>query len=209
MSLQAIELPSRRSFLLSAAVMPSILLGTSASAQTQFQPQDFWGRPRTIWMKRAETKEEIKAVYWADGELVRSEYLKLCWFMRDVKMEKLLQRNAAQGRVSPASWHAAVAMSPVLLDILYATGGWLDYYGIPRPLEFLSGFRHEYTNARTEGAALLSRHIGGGAGDIHIPGVRAANVSAFGRWLSGGGVGWYPNNSFTHVDDGKLRFWKG
>ena len=28
-------------------------------------------------------------------------------------------------------------------------------------------------------------------------------------WLRAGGVGFYPGKGFTHVDDGRLRRWKG
>jgi len=102
-----------------------------------------------------------------------------------------------------------VAVSVVLLDILYATNGWLDYHDIARPLAITSAFRHPITNSETEGASKDSRHLVGGAGDLLIPGVNPANVSAYGLWLRGGGVGWYPSKAFTHVDDGRLRAWRG
>lgn len=182
----------------------------SANAQDEtFHPQDFWDQPRSIWMSRATTGEEIKATYWADGDLVLSGYLELCWFMRDVQLEKQVRSLQAHGATIPKSLNPATNISLVLLDILYATGGWLDYHGMSRSLVLTSGFRHPITNARTEGAAQGSHHTRGGAGDLLVPGVSPEAVSAFGRWLSRGGVGWYPGKAFTHVDDGRLRFWRG
>lgn len=204
-----VDLPSRRSFLSAAAVVPLILTGISSQAQAQHQPQGFWDQPRSIWMKRQATGEEIKAVYWADGNLIQNEYNRICWFMRDLRMEKRIKQYKAQGRPVHSDLYAAIAVSPVLLDILYATGGWLDYYRMSRALLLNSGFRHPITNALTEGAAKNSQHTHGGAGDIVIPGVNSANVSSYGLWLSGGGVGWYPGKSFTHVDSGRLRYWRG
>lgn len=183
------------------------MAGTDAGAG--YHPNDFWSQPRTIWMKRPATGEEIKTVYWADGQLIQEEYKRLCWFMRDVRMESRMKQYIAKGQAIPQSLYCAVPMRLVLLDILYATNGWLDYHNISRPLILNSGLRHPITNAGTEGSARNSRHQVGGAGDITIAGVSSGSVSSYGRWLSAGGVGWYPGKSFTHIDDGRLRSWKG
>lgn len=202
-------IPGRRSFLKAASAIPVILTGLDAGAQGVYHPQGFWEQPRSIWMKRPATGEQIKATYWADGELIRDEYIKLCWFMRDARMEKRIRGMVSRGQDVPRGMYPAASISMVLLDILYAAGGWLSYHDMSRPLILTSGFRHPITNAETEGAAMNSHHTKGGAGDIIIEGVNPANVSAYGRWLSAGGVGWYPGKHFTHVDDGRLRFWKG
>lgn len=205
----AVDTPTRRNFLKAAACLPAILAAQSTWAQEEYHPQGFWEQPRTIWMKRADTREEVFATYWADGRLVDSEYRRLCWLMRDRHMEAAIRSLQARGKPVPASMFTASTISVVLLDILYATNGWLAYHNMSRPLVLNSGFRHQITNSNIEGAALNSRHVRGGAGDIDIPGVNPANVSAYGLWLSGGGIGWYPGKRFTHIDDGRLRFWRG
>lgn len=205
----ALAMPSRRSLLLTAAALPMVMLGQASNAQESYHPHGFWEQPRSIWMKRPATGEEIKTVYWADGRLIQSEYNKICWFMRDVRMEQRIRNQVASGKAVSKDLFSVVAISPVLLDILYAIGGWLDYHNMSRALLLNSGFRHWITNALTEGSAKDSRHLYGGAGDIDIPGVNSAAVSAFGLWLRGGGIGWYPGKAFTHIDDGRLRFWKG
>lgn len=204
-------LPTRRSFILSAAAAPALLTGQMSSAQDlqTALPQGFWNQPRSVWMKRQMTGEEIRATYWADGQLIQPEYKRLCWFMRDLHMENRIRRMQGRGEAIPPILYCAVHVSTLLLDILYATNGWLVFHNLARPLVLNNAFRHRITNGETEGAAKDSLHIVGGAGDISIQGVSASAVSAYGRWLSGGGVGWYPGKSFTHVDAGKLRSWKG
>lgn len=151
---------------------------------------EFWVRPRTISLLHA-SGERVQATYWSDGELISSAYEELSWFMRD--------------RVD----NKAVYMSPILLDIGYSLCGWLAYFDINKPLVLTSGHRTARRNATIEGAARNSHHIKGEAMDVRIPGVSTAQVSAFGRWLGGGGVGFYPGKDFTHLDRGRLRYWKG
>lgn len=199
---------TRRSLLRAATVVPLICAAQRSRAE-EFHASDFWDRPRYVWMKRPATGEEIRAVYWADGQLIQEAYTQISWFMRDVQMERRIAALAAAGRRPPPGWFAGIGMSPVLLDILYATNGWLDHFGLSRALILSSGHRHTVTNGATEGAARNSLHVLGRAGDIIIPGVSATSVSRYGVWLSAGGVGFYPSKGFTHVDDGRLRAWRG
>jgi len=92
-------MPSRRAFLLAAAFAPE--------AFAQAPVQGFWEQPRWVWLHRPATGEEIRTVYWAQGNLIQQEYVRLCWFLRDVRAGKSM-------------W-----MSPVLLDMLYASSSWL------------------------------------------------------------------------------------
>ncbi|KJK21105.1 hypothetical protein UB46_29240 [Burkholderiaceae bacterium 16] len=150
---------------------------------------DFWSQPRELWLIRG--RESVKAVYWADGKLIPEGYVALCRVLRDVQL------------------NLAVQIDPVTLDILRGVYGWLRYFGIDRPITVLSGYRHPYTNARTERAALNSLHMLGQAADIRIPGVAASRIAQLGKYLSAGGVGYYPADGFTHLDRGKLRAWTG
>jgi uncharacterized protein YcbK (DUF882 family) len=199
----SLALPSRRRLLAAAALLPLSL------APTAFAQADHWNQPRTIWMQRSDTSEQIRATYWADGELIRSEYYRLCHFMRDLRMEKRVNELINAGQPVPQGWYAVAAIDTVLLDILYSINGWLSWYGIPRAMMLNSGFRHPVTNAQTEGADKDSRHMYGGAGDLRIPGVSSARVGEYGIWLRGGGVGFYPSKDFVHVDAGRLRSWRG
>jgi len=176
----------------------------------------FWSVPRWVWMRRPATGEEIKIEYWRDGVLDAQAYRRLCWFMRDVRFERLLldkssavYRAQARGQIKAEDMVCMTRMDPVLIDILYAYSAWLAIHGVKQPLLFTSGFRHLFTNARTEGAAQNSWHPKGGAGDIVIPGVPVVRSAEFGRWIAGGGVGLYVNKGFVHLDRGNVRSWRG
>lgn len=199
---------SRRALLQAAAFTPLVLSSLSASGNG-LHPQGFWEKERTVWLRRPATREEIRSTYWADGRLITSEYYRLCHFMRDARMERAMLDAQAMGRRAPSDWYATAAQSVVLLDILYATLGWLGYFGIETPLIVLSAFRHSVTNQKTERAARNSAHLRAGAADIVIPGVTATSVANYGVWLKAGGVGFYPAAGFTHVDDGRKRVWRG
>ncbi|ANN80896.1 YcbK family protein [Bordetella flabilis] len=182
--------PDRRQFLLKASV-----LGGATAAGLLFPPgvlaNDFWQRPRTLYLRRAGTDELIRETYWADGSIVGPGYRRVCHLLRDVKAG------------------VATDMSPRLLDILAGIQGWFRSYKQDRLIVVTSGLRTETTNANTEGAVKNSRHKTGGAADITIPDVPADYLAKLGLYLQGGGVGWYPNRHFVHVDDWRQRFWKG
>jgi uncharacterized protein YcbK (DUF882 family) len=186
LSTPTLEIPCRRSFLRAAAVLPSMgLIPTIALAN------DFWSRPRELWLKRSATGEEVKAVYWANGQLHSKGYVDLCRLLRDVK--------AGQ----------AVQMDIVLLDILRGINGWFDAAGLSRPIVINSGFRTLHTNSGLEGAARNSMHLYAKAADLRMEGIPTAYLAKLGVYLSGGGVGFYQSKGFVHVDSGRLRTWSG
>lgn len=70
-----------------------------------------------------------------------------------------------------------------------------------------SAYRTARRNAHIEGAALNSMHIHGKAVDITVRGIENWQVAEMAKHFNGGGVGHY--NTFTHVDTGRLREWRG
>lgn len=76
-----------------------------------------------------------------------------------------------------------------------------------RGLTLLSGYRTLKLNRRLPGAAEHSLHMMGWAADIKIPGYSSTKVKNLGRRLGAGGVGYYPNKGFTHLDVGRSRYW--
>jgi uncharacterized protein YcbK (DUF882 family) len=95
------------------------------------------------------------------------------------------------------------APSIMLLEILDAVE---DKFG-GRGLVILSGYRTPRLNNKVPGAARYSTHMLGWAADIRVPGRTALQVAAFARTLRAGGVGYYPDAAFVHLDVGRLRQW--
>ncbi|HEV3484974.1 MAG TPA: DUF882 domain-containing protein, partial [Vicinamibacterales bacterium] len=57
------------------------------------------------------------------------------------------------------------------------------------------------------GVASKSLHMVGKAIDIRVPGVKLDHVRGAARSLKLGGVGYYPDSNFVHVDTGRVRYW--
>jgi len=175
--------------------MKTSAVGAATAGAMIFPPSvlanDFWQRPRSLYLRRSGTNEIIRETYWADGVILTPGYKKICHLLRDTRA------------------NVSTDMSMRLLDILSGIQGWFRSYKQDRLIIVTSGLRIETTNANTEGAAKNSRHKTGGAADITIPDVPADYLAKLGLYLQGGGVGWYPSRHFVHVDDWRQRFWKG
>ncbi|HZU89507.1 MAG TPA: DUF882 domain-containing protein [Stellaceae bacterium] len=88
-----------------------------------------------------------------------------------------------------------------LADVLDAVGD--------KKATILSAYRTPATNAMlartTFGVAEHSQHMYGRALDIHVDKLAAAMNAA--RAMKRGGVGWYPQSGFIHLDCGPVRNW--
>jgi uncharacterized protein YcbK (DUF882 family) len=57
------------------------------------------------------------------------------------------------------------------------------------------------------GVAKNSLHMVGQAIDIQLPGYSTRRVRDVAIDLRAGGVGYYPDSDFVHIDTGKVRHW--
>jgi len=179
---------NRRKFLSLGATVASIL-----PAAAMGQAPDFWSLPRFLWLERQTPagRETFRGFYFANGLLIPKAYAQICYILRDVRAGQM------------------AAMSPVLLDILCGVQGVARSQNIDQPLFTTSGLRIEETNAITEGAARGSLHKEARAWDGTLLGYSAASIGEVAKYLRGGGVGIYPSRRFVHIDDGRLRSWRG
>jgi len=80
-----------------------------------------------------------------------------------------------------------------------------------QPFHIISGFRSAETNAvlhrKGRGVASQSLHMFGQAIDIRVPGIRTGELKTLAVALAAGGVGYYPQPDFVHVDIGRVRSW--
>lgn len=146
------------------------------------------GRGR-LWMIRERGGEQIEARFRSDEGFLVQPVAELSWFMRDVK-----------------DGQQAVWVEPRLFDLLSAVQSAMsEVHGGPLPIVLTSGYRTKGRNSHVEGAAKESMHTYGFAGDVKVPGYRAASVALAGGMFAGGGVGVYPH--FTHLDVWRVRCW--
>jgi len=134
--------------------------------------------------------EELTVVYWADDGFVPEALVRIDRFLRDF-------RNDAQHEIDPE-----------LLDVLYRvreeTGGQGVYHVI-------SGYRSPETNdmlrGKDAGVAKSSMHLQGRAIDVRLTGVETTRLRDVALSLELGGVGYYRESDFVHLDTGRVRRW--
>lgn len=95
-----------------------------------------------------------------------------------------------------------------LLDILYRLQ---QRTASNKPFEIISAYRSPKTNAmlagHSRGVAKKSLHMSGRAIDICLADVPLHQLQTAALKLRAGGVGFYPNPGFVHVDTGPVRRW--
>ena len=93
-----------------------------------------------------------------------------------------------------------------LLHDLLAKLGHLD-----SEIDIVCGYRtpwsNNYLREHSNGVALHSQHMEAKAIDIRIPGIPTAQVRDAALSLQRGGVGYYAQSDFVHVDVGPVRRW--
>jgi uncharacterized protein YcbK (DUF882 family) len=101
------------------------------------------------------------------------------------------------------------AMEPRLVDMVVAAAANFR----ADVVEVISGFRHPKYNLilRKKGRQVArdSQHSHGTAIDFTIPNVPAQALEAWARAQKLGGVGFYPESGFVHMDTGPIRTWSG
>jgi len=95
-----------------------------------------------------------------------------------------------------------------LLDLLHRLAAVTE---TRRPFEIISAYRSPKTNAalhaNSSGVASGSLHLKGQAIDIRLGDVALSDLRRAARTARRGGVGYYPESNFVHVDTGRVRFW--
>jgi uncharacterized protein YcbK (DUF882 family) len=147
---------------------------------------------RTVSLDNLHTGEKLQAVYWDQGDYIPD--------VLDAVNEHL--RDFRTGDVH--------VIDTRLLDLLDAVS---TLTGATAPFQVISGYRSPATNAmlheRSEEVAKKSFHMSGMAIDIRLPGVELSHLHAAGLALARGGVGYYPESNFIHMDVGPVRQWSG
>jgi uncharacterized protein YcbK (DUF882 family) len=145
---------------------------------------------RSLVLHNLHTDEHLEVTYWARGAYRRDALAQIDWIMRDHRTNEV------------------VAIDRGLIDLLYRLNAKL---GGHRTFELISGYRSPATNALlasvSDAVAHKSLHMEGKAVDINVAGVRLKALRRAATVLKAGGVGYYPNSGFVHVDVGRVRYW--
>jgi uncharacterized protein YcbK (DUF882 family) len=145
---------------------------------------------RRVKLSNLHTGEALDAVYWEHGVYLPDALSAVNTVLRDFRT----------GDVHP--------IAPSLLDLL---DGLRAATGTAGPYHVISGYRSPKTNAmlasESHGVAHSSLHMQGMAIDIRLSDVSLANLHRAALSLGRGGVGYYPQSDFVHVDVGRVRRW--
>jgi len=146
---------------------------------------------RSLSLLNTHTGDRLKQiVYWEKGVYLPEALQDINYILRDHRTDEV---------------HT---IEPATLDLMAAISRKLD---AKRPFEIISGYRSPQTNrylrSISNGVAKNSYHIQGKAVDLRLPGVPLRHVRKAAIDLRMGGVGYYPQSDFVHVDSGKVRQW--
>jgi uncharacterized protein YcbK (DUF882 family) len=100
---------------------------------------------------------------------------------------------------------------PKLFDLLHDLTAAL--HKTNAEIDVVCGYRTPWSNeflrsrSRSSGVASQSLHMQAMAIDIRLPGVRTADLRDAALALHRGGVGYYAESGFVHVDVGRVRRW--
>jgi uncharacterized protein YcbK (DUF882 family) len=148
--------------------------------------------PKWLSLHNVHTEEKLEAVYWEHGAYVPDALTALNQVLRDHRT----------GEVAPMN----VALFDLLGDIRSKTE-------TQKAFQVISGYRSPASNAllseRSGEVAKHSLHMDGKAMDIYLDDVALDRLRAAALTIQRGGVGYYPETKFVHVDVGPVRRWQG
>lgn len=167
-----------------------VFYGASAAAMLLAAPAAFASQPRALSFYHTHTAERLKITYAERGRVLPEALDEISRFLRDFR----------SGEAHP--------IDPGLLDTLHQlqqlTGG-------RGPYEIISAYRSPQTNemlrTNSTGVAQRSLHMEGRAMDVRLRGVATSELRRAALGLQAGGVGYYPDSDFVHVDTGRVRYW--
>jgi uncharacterized protein YcbK (DUF882 family) len=145
---------------------------------------------RALSFHHTHTDEDLSVVYWKDGGYVAESLKRVAHFLRDFRNDELHE------------------IDPALLDVLHTVR---EAAGSDGVYHVISGYRSPETNAmlrgKSGGVARNSLHMQGRAIDVRLPGVETSRLHDVSLSLELGGVGYYRESDFVHLDTGRVRTW--
>jgi len=176
---------NRRSFLKTSVAVASALSLPALARAAVAAPHE-----RSLRFYNTHTGETLKSVFWAEGQFIPDALQDINRLLRDHRSNTI---------------HTIDPELLVLVDRVSAQ------FGTNNVIHVISGYRSPETNrklaAASGGVAKHSLHLEGQAMDLRIPGRDLKQVHKAALALQGGGVGYYQDSQFVHMDTGRLRHW--
>ncbi len=175
----------RRSFLKSSVALASALALPSLARAAVAAPHE-----RSLRFYNTHTGETLRTMFWAEGQFIPEALQDINHLLRDHRNDKV------------------AAIDPELILLLDRVS---SQFSNNEVIHVISGYRSPETNRKlhesTGGVAKHSMHMEGKAIDVRIPGRDLERLHQAALSLKGGGVGYYPDSQFVHMDTGRLRHW--
>jgi uncharacterized protein YcbK (DUF882 family) len=178
---------NRRNFLGRAMAMaPFFLLSSPGTLLASFARLE----EKTLSFYHTHTLKELTIVYFRNGSYIPKALTTINNFLKDFRT----------GDIHP--------IDPALLDLLHdlrQAAGAREFF------EVISGYRSPQTNAMLQnnsgGVASHSLHMIGKAIDVRLPSFNTGRLHQIALAFQRGGVGYYPQSDFIHLDTGNVRAW--
>ncbi len=145
---------------------------------------------KNLAFENLHTGETLAVTYFENGHYVNGALNEMNHLLRDHRSGDIF------------------AIDPSLFDLLFELQ---RHLGVRQPIQVISGYRSPATNAllqkQTTGVATKSLHMLGMAIDIRMEHVESKIVKDAAIAMQRGGVGYYPESDFVHIDTGNVRYW--
>lgn len=145
---------------------------------------------RSLSFVHTHTGETLSAVYFQSGAYRPGGLQRINHVLRDFRTDE------------------THVIDPRVLDILFDLQVLMNR---DEPYQVISGYRSPHTNAvlhsRSTGVAEHSLHMQGQAIDVRVSGFPTRRLRELALQIGRGGVGFYPQSDFVHLDCGRVRFW--
>ncbi|PSW21176.1 DUF882 domain-containing protein [Photobacterium sanctipauli] len=164
---------------LAASLVPGVALASPYKA----------GSTRKISLTNIHTREELESEYFDGTYYLKEELQKINHICRDFRRNEVAN------------------MDRRLFDAITNIQAGLGHKGQVR---IISGYRSPATNKALQkngGVATKSYHMKGQAIDFNLEGVSLSRIRNAALELRLGGVGYYPQSGFVHIDTGPVRRW--
>lgn len=169
---------ARAALLLLAACLP-VALNNAATREE-----------RRLSLYHTHTRESLDISYARDGKYLAPALDRINDFLSDFRTGDVTE------------------VDPELLDVLFDVR---EALGSTETFEVISAYRSPATNemlrSNSSGVARNSQHLLGTAIDVRLRGTETSALRDAAIELERGGVGYYPESDFVHIDTGRVRQW--